>query len=105
DMINFVVNKSTIGMGIQIIYLLLNFFRVRPVIVALQKCNVLSAAFFNRIDAIPLHADVFFAKNWFYLVGEAALVTREDVPRTIGGTIVSDDNFVFEGRLLHQDAI
>lgn len=85
--------------------LFLEFQRARPVVVAVEKRNVIAAAGLEGAEEIPQKTAVLVLQIQPDPVGETRGVRSHDRPRAVHRTVLADHDLDIEAGLLHEHAL
>ena len=77
----------------------------RPVIIAIQQGNVLSACGTYAAHDNLIAVNVLLGEQQTDLFGMCLLKLNNDLARAIGGAIFADEDLVLKVRLLHRNAV
>src|SRR6266850_4356373 len=100
-MFDSMMNQRAAEMSVEVFDLEPDFVGVGPIIITFQAGDIFAAAGFKSFHRVSARADIFFAEGRLDFVGPAAVVILDNFDCSIGGTIVSDYDFVIEANLLH----
>ena len=99
--------ERALGMSIQKIRLFLQFSRRSPIIITIQQGHVLPLCQLEGLSkhSVAVASEVF---RWQYetnFLGISALKIKDDRTCSIGGAVLSDNDFVIEICFLHQNTV
>src|SRR5262249_35326812 len=97
--------NGALRIALQVVDLSLKFFRRIPIVVAFNPRDESAAALPQAGDAIRMHPEISGRKQRMDFLWKPCLIFEDDLPRQIGGAVLSYDDFIWERDPLCQHAV